>query len=154
MEITDWLMLVAVIVALGLGVSSLIQTQRLQKRERKERLLNEIIDWATEVAKSAVSRQKKDKTQLWKTKLEYGVWKAKSTYITGVANSSFGGLVPFIEKINCRLDKAIKATEKELDKKTVKEISTECIKKSEGELTEAVKELFKEAAKIKTRDIN
>jgi hypothetical protein len=29
-------------------------------RERKERLLNEIIDWALEVARSAISRQTKD----------------------------------------------------------------------------------------------
>lgn len=34
-------------VALGLGLSSLIQTERLQKKEREERLLNEIIEWAT-----------------------------------------------------------------------------------------------------------
>ena len=36
-------------IALGLGLSSLIQTQRLQKRERRERLLNEIIEWAESI---------------------------------------------------------------------------------------------------------
>jgi hypothetical protein len=51
MEISDRITLAAVIVALILGVSSLIQTQRLQKRERKERLLNEIIEWAIDVSK-------------------------------------------------------------------------------------------------------
>ncbi len=49
MNIDSWLTLIAVIVALGLGVSSLIQTQMLQKRERRERLLNEIIEWAIEI---------------------------------------------------------------------------------------------------------
>jgi hypothetical protein len=42
--------LAAVIVALGLGVASIVQTQRLQKRERRERLLNEIIEWAEDVS--------------------------------------------------------------------------------------------------------
>jgi len=41
----------AVIVALGIGISSLIQTKRLQQSERRERLLNEIIEWALDVAK-------------------------------------------------------------------------------------------------------
>ena len=59
MEIGDWITLIsamivglatmaAVVVALGIGLASLWQTQSLQKRERKERLLNEIIEWATE----------------------------------------------------------------------------------------------------------
>ncbi len=51
MEVGDWITLAAVLVALGLGVSSLIQTQKLKERERKERLLNEIIEWALDVAK-------------------------------------------------------------------------------------------------------
>ena len=49
MEIGDWITLFAVIVALGLGVSSLVQTHRMQKRERRERRLNEIIEWANEI---------------------------------------------------------------------------------------------------------
>ena len=53
MNYGDWITLAAVVVALGLGVSSLIQTQRLQQRERKERLLNEIIEWAIEIANIA-----------------------------------------------------------------------------------------------------
>jgi len=36
-------------VALGLGVSSFIQTKNFQKKERRERLLNEIIDWAIDI---------------------------------------------------------------------------------------------------------
>jgi len=50
MEPAGWIMLAAVIVALGIGVASILQTQSLQKRERRERLLNEIIDWALEVS--------------------------------------------------------------------------------------------------------
>ncbi|MBA7486912.1 hypothetical protein ES707_22474 [subsurface metagenome] len=54
MGITDWLMLAAVIVALGLGVTSILHTQSLQKRERREKLLNEIIEWATDVASCGI----------------------------------------------------------------------------------------------------
>jgi len=48
MDIGDWITLAAVVVALGIGVASILHTQSLQKQERKERLLNEIIEWATE----------------------------------------------------------------------------------------------------------
>lgn len=54
MNITDWITLAAVLVALGIGISFIIQTQKLQVRERKERLLNEIIDWAIEVTKCEI----------------------------------------------------------------------------------------------------
>jgi len=49
MEVGDWITLAAVIVALGIGVAAILQTQSLQKKERKERLLNEIIEWAIDV---------------------------------------------------------------------------------------------------------
>jgi hypothetical protein len=62
MNCGDWITLAAVIVALGIGVASILHTQSLQKRERKERLLNEIVEWASNVAKSAISRQTRCKT--------------------------------------------------------------------------------------------
>ncbi|MGD1119812.1 MAG: hypothetical protein ABR886_10045 [Dehalococcoidales bacterium] len=46
--------LVAVIVALGVGVASIFQTKNIQKRERKERLINEIIDWLYEIHNSSL----------------------------------------------------------------------------------------------------
>jgi len=49
MEVGDWITLGAVIVALGIGVASILYTQSLQKKERKEKLLNEIIEWATNI---------------------------------------------------------------------------------------------------------
>ncbi len=44
--ISTGITLLAVLVALGIGVASIWNTQSLQKKERKERLLNEIIEWA------------------------------------------------------------------------------------------------------------
>jgi DNA-directed RNA polymerase subunit F len=55
MEVGDWITLGAVIVALGIGVTSILHTQSLQKRERRERLLNEIIEWTIRVATSVTS---------------------------------------------------------------------------------------------------
>jgi len=53
MEVGDWITLGAVIVALGIGVASILYTQYLQKKERKERLLNEVIKWAEDIRKSS-----------------------------------------------------------------------------------------------------
>lgn len=51
MEVGDWITLSAVIVALGIGVTSILHTQSLQRKERKERILNEIIEWSVEINK-------------------------------------------------------------------------------------------------------
>ena len=44
-----WLTLSAVIVALGIGVASIVRTERMQRREQRRRLLNEITEWAIKV---------------------------------------------------------------------------------------------------------
>ena len=49
MELQSVLTLTAIIVALIIGVSALVQTNIIQKGERKQRLLNEIIDWANDI---------------------------------------------------------------------------------------------------------
>ena len=52
MEIGDWITLIAVITALTLGILAIMQTNRIQKRHYKHILINEIIDWSTEIIKS------------------------------------------------------------------------------------------------------
>lgn len=52
MVIGDWITLVAVVIALTLGVLAVIQTNRIQEKRYRHLLINEIIDWATEIAKS------------------------------------------------------------------------------------------------------
>lgn len=54
MNAGDWITLSAIIVALGIGVASVLHTQNMQKKERKERLLNEIIEWAENTYKCGV----------------------------------------------------------------------------------------------------
>ena len=109
----DWITLAAVIVALVLGVVTIIQTYRSQKRERKERLVSEIIEWATVIAKSTISRQTKDTHQLWKTKLEYKILATKGiTYIKGISASMLKELVPLIDDIDTKLEHAMSELEK------------------------------------------
>jgi len=55
MELGDWFILAAVIVALGIGVASILHTQRLQRKEHRERLLNEIIEWAKGINKASLT---------------------------------------------------------------------------------------------------
>ena len=49
MGITNWLTLGAIAVALGIGVTAILQIKRIQKKERRQRLLNEIIEWSKDV---------------------------------------------------------------------------------------------------------
>jgi len=113
MHVGDWITLAAVIVALVLGVVTIIQTYRSQKRERKERLVSEIIEWATVIAKSTISRQTKDTHQLWKTKLEYKILATKGiTYIKGISASMLKELVPLIDDIDTKLEHAMSELEK------------------------------------------
>jgi len=44
-----WITLSAVIVALGIGVTSILRTEKIQRREQRRRLLNEITEWAIKV---------------------------------------------------------------------------------------------------------
>jgi hypothetical protein len=56
MDTGDWITLAAVLVALAIGVASILHTQRLQKKERRERLLNEVIEWAIDLTQSTYGR--------------------------------------------------------------------------------------------------
>jgi hypothetical protein len=81
---------------LELGVTSIIQTQRLQQKERKQRLLNEIIEWAMDSVKSAIYRQEKESHELWKAILNYKYCISRNKYVNVIATSSFSNLSSLI----------------------------------------------------------
>lgn len=54
MEADDWITLCAVIVALAIGVASILHTRSILKKEQKKKLLNEIIEWVFEFKQKAV----------------------------------------------------------------------------------------------------
>lgn len=72
--------LLAVFVALGIGIASIRHTQSLRKKERRERLLNEIIDWALDSAKP--------KYALALTSQDYTLSEEDQRTITQVAQAS------------------------------------------------------------------
>jgi len=123
-----------------------------EKRDRKERLLNEIIEWAEDVAESALRRQTMEQvTEFYKTTMEYKFSKAKSSYISEIVSISFSDLSPFLKNVIKKLDEAIDIIARYM--KIEKQASLSDLRNSEKELTESVEKLIVEAAKIKTKDI-
>jgi len=60
MNAGDWITLFAVVVALGIGASSLVQTRRLEWRRRREQLLNTIGAWARDILEGLWQRDNSD----------------------------------------------------------------------------------------------
>jgi membrane protein implicated in regulation of membrane protease activity len=118
-----------------------------EKRDRREKLLNEIIEWAEDVAKAAISRQTRHPHELWKIKLEYKYQKSKGKYISVIVSSSFTELSNLLEEINKKLDETIICTQQAIDDTSV----GEALKKFETELTNSVEKILEEAAKIKNK---
>lgn len=81
MNIGYWITLGAVLVALGIGVASILQTQRLQRKERKERLLNEIIDWAEGLASCHYSLKIHGSNTAGELLQKHRYYASKQTYI-------------------------------------------------------------------------
>ena len=159
MEPAGWITLAAVIVALSLGLSSLIQTHKLQKRERKERLLNEIIKWAedtinvsfgtTVTIDPALERRVHLLLSTGNTILQYQAIDIRSKYITDIAivfgKELHDEVVAFISTINSvrsTLNKFFKKVEDEDLKKEKTEY--------ELELQRRATKLIQLATKIKT----
>jgi len=180
MEITGWLTLAAVIVALGLGLSSLIQTHRLQKRERRERLLNEIIEWAVDVAKcrfedkSTPSFQNSMQTLISIHRFLTGIsdnlerQQRRGTYISKISsifgknmNTAVVRLMKVVQDYIDVLDKAmyeeeniltgqVKLSDEEIERMDVFPKKIQNISKP---LDESINKVIEEATKIKTKDI-
>jgi hypothetical protein len=68
MEVGDWITLSAVLVALGLGVAAIIHTRIMQIKERKERLLNDIIEWSNKGISLCALHKIRNKPGLAETK--------------------------------------------------------------------------------------
>jgi hypothetical protein len=136
------------------------QARERERREKNDKLLNDIIEWAIKVAESAISRQKTNETQLWTTKLQYKIQMTKgTTYIKAFSYSIFEDLVNLVSDINEKLEDAIVELEKVIEYRKSKTIiqttelfSTEGIKETEKVLKEAVEALLKKAAAINIKE--
>ena len=152
--IKEWALPLSAGATLVLAIAAFLaiwQNRSLQIRERRERLLNEIIEWAKEAAKAAISRRSRYDTELWDTKLKYKYSVAVSVYITEVVTNSFKDLSPCANKVIKELNMAITVTEnaiKECEQRlnTYHLCDTRSVVKQEGKLSDAVKELLKAIA--------
>lgn len=145
-EVRDILVSFAIVVVAIISAANINEL----RNTRKEKSLNEIIEWAEAVANSAIGRQTKDPHELWKTKLEYKKHKTKGKLIGEMVSSSFKELSGSFKDINKRLDKAIEFTKQIENGKA----NVESLKDYETEIAGSVEKMFKKAAKIKTRDIS
>jgi len=101
MDYTAWITLSAVIIALGIGVASIIHTEIIQKREQRRRLLNEIAEWATKVT-SWRSENRAIMTELASIKEVRQSKRLHHAYILEIINffAAVTGLNMYISKVS------------------------------------------------------
>lgn len=167
MDIGDWITLSAVTVALGIGAASIIHTNILQRKERKERLLNEIIEWAIVVTNCGKRSDLSDllyladnkqeaflSLRLTEAALSIGLMKGRNEYISKVAlifgqelQEDVDMLIDCLEEYKELLDEEGKDTSISLE-------SIEKIESHDSQLIILATKVIKEATEIKTRDIS
>ena len=181
MEIAGWITLAAVIVALGIGVTSILQTQILQKRERKERLLNEIIEWAIDVAKCRFDSRpidhKEPQTGFWQFLVDVQDNLTKQQriglYIRKIS-PTFGqrlhisviklvkviqNFIDVLDQPRAEAEKNISSGRTEISNEEAKldnhiYTNLEMLTSASQQLDKASNKVIKEATKIKTKDIS
>ena len=175
MDIDNWINLIAAIIVGGgtlfLGIMAwrtIRQTRRIQRAEKRERLLNEIIEWAKRAARcgyeervefpivfSEDSKSKMDLEVLDMVETTARVLSIEGSYISNIAivfSDSSKNLNLKVADVVSKLDivwrqalKYMRAYHKEHKLPGEKEIK---------ELRESAQDLIEEATKIKTRGIS
>jgi hypothetical protein len=158
--------LLAVLVALGIGIASILHTRSIQKKERKERLLNEIIEWAADILtfspmpKHSIFELKmkeeepkiEDVIQLWRLSLQENLMPiiSKGAYINRISKTLGKSIGSATKKASLQLSLVVGDINK-LDKKVS---SLKALGKSHEKLHATAIEIVEEATKLKTRDIS
>ena len=179
MDTSDLINLLVVIGTISLAVaafSSIRQTRKLQERERTDRLLNEIIEWALELStcslsipapmmfediiggleEAAVEKmvRRANLTTYTNLRLSYQILTRKSKYIENIASSLPGNLDYAVKRLRKQIDNVISTLKKcarDPDNKDRSEYKN--LIRAEDLLHKKADILIKEATKIKTRDI-
>ena len=184
MEVGDWITLFAVIVALSIGVASFLHTQNLQKKERRERLLNEIIEWTRNITKYRFGKSCKELLQItdrygetsYKKSLQFvhaDVVEVKeafaglgiqSRYIREIASIFGADLNEATQVLTEQINEYVKyldewsgtlADEIEEQKKEIDTVSSASEADKIGQqIDESAKKVMEETAKIKAKDIS
>jgi len=141
---------------------AILQTRDMQKSEKRERLLNEIIQWAIDIRKITLKSElpnniafdtpieqmatQRGLLSLWH---EYQNINAKSGYVEAIASDFRNSLLPIVKTVTQKLDDVIKALEDCLTTKGLEEK----MKQPEKSLSECARIVIAEATKIWTKDI-
>ena len=138
------------------------QNHQIQKRERKERLLNEIIEWAEDVARwnfksfnfieAQISEESWVESSLGEIVSQFQAVEAKGAYINTIVLSSFKGkrkLLTAVKAVNKEIRKFADVSMKRLDN----EVTPEEVTKHMNLLRLKIAGLLKETAEIKSKDI-
>lgn len=160
MEAGDWITLAAVIIALGIGVASILHTQSLQRKERRERLLNEITEWAVDVLRcepevsTPFQAGVKDERSILPVinvdlLTKYRKAAARSEYIRQVALNFEKDLQSAAKKAFDELSNTIEFLSRHATKATVQEVGNYRLR-----LVLSTKALIKKVAKLKTQGIS
>lgn len=124
--------------------------------DRKERLLNEIIEWAFGIEKAATLRRKRERDELWDAKQKYLSSKAMSDYIKTVVSSCFNVLLNELEPVISQLEETIKATEEALSaqKPGSSKPNTDNLVPQEKVLRKQIVALTIEIARLKAKNVS
>ena len=147
-----------------------------EKRERKERLLNEIIEWASgcmscvfEINRPRIGEAKSGEQYINRMQMELEdklkSFQTKAGYIKGIATPLlFGQSLSTVVNISIECldltinliekDKTSPKEEEEAEKEQAKEELDKFIKREGGGLYKCMNKVLEEAAKIKTKDIS
>jgi hypothetical protein len=169
----DWLKEWAIVVSAGVTLLLAIaafwtirQNYSLRKKERRERLLNEIIEWADDIRKSSSesidpneiifddpTMQIASQQVFQQLRRKYQSLNTKSAYMKEAISKVFGiNLLSAVEKVIKKLNEAIKMLGTCITSKA-KENSAK-VEEYKKSLDNCTEELIKEATKIKTKGVS
>jgi hypothetical protein len=165
MNTGDWITLAAVIVALGIGIASILHTQNLQKKERKERLLNEIIEWAEDIRKSSSQNILPNKVELDSPIMQIPVqqmflqswyryqdlYKKSSFVKVAIFNTFRNDLFLLVLEVIQRLDEILEVLEGCISRKA--EENSEKVEKYKETLDHCAEQLIIGATNLKTKNL-
>lgn len=164
----------AVVVSLILGVKALRQTRDLQDRERRQMLLNEIVEWAIAVLQCGTPSSPKDlidlpvekvrawfHTQMIEGRNRYLAQAARAVYIIQIGSSfketklseqivtASKNLSKYIERFNALL--LTSDSDDTLEGKTKAQNSFSELLKEESELRRSLVDVVSEAVRVMTK---
>ena len=160
MTTPDWVNLIAAILVGGgtlfLGIMAwrtIRQTRSIQKAEKRERLLSEIIEWAEDICKCSFGSEiAKENLVLENQLLNYQELYIISEYIKKIAEKFEEDLYFTVSSITTPLANVIGAIQEYLKNPQNEHIDAR-LEGYEQQLLKRARTLIEKVAKIKTRDI-